>query len=98
MRGGDFGAYPDQDVARLIDRQALARDEFVLQIFQSRVIELELPLEGAVGHAATPLEHSNRLVQHFLKSHRSPSLCRCGVQRTVWEWQKPSGSIYSAHG
>ena len=49
--GGASVARPDQDVAPLIDRQALALDEFVLQIFQGRVIELELPLEGAVGQA-----------------------------------------------
>ncbi len=42
-----LGTRPDQDVAVLIDRQALALDEFVLQIFQGRVVELELPFEGA---------------------------------------------------
>jgi hypothetical protein len=46
---GNLGARPDQDIAPLIDRQALTLDEFVLQIFQGRVVELELPLEGAVG-------------------------------------------------
>jgi hypothetical protein len=34
----------------------LALDEFDRQVFQGRVIELELPLEGAVGHPTTPLE------------------------------------------
>jgi hypothetical protein len=43
---------PDQDVAPLIDRQPLALDEFVLHILQGRLIELELPLEGAVRQAA----------------------------------------------
>ena len=72
---GDLGTRPDQDVALLIDRQALARDEFVLQIVQGRVIELELPLEGAVGQAAAPPQHGNRLVENLLKGHRRPSLC-----------------------
>jgi hypothetical protein len=49
MERGDLRAHPDQDVALLIDRQVLALDEFVLQIFQGRIVELELPLEGAIG-------------------------------------------------
>jgi hypothetical protein len=40
---------PDQDAAVLIHRQTLALNEFGCQIFQIRVIELELPLEGAIG-------------------------------------------------
>jgi hypothetical protein len=52
----------------------LALDEFVLQIFQGRVVELELPLEGAVGQAPAALEHGNRLVEDLLKGHRPPSL------------------------
>ena len=71
---GDLGARPDQDVAVLIDRQALAVNEFVLQIFQGRVIELELPLEGAVGQASATLEHRYRLIEDLLKGHRQPSL------------------------
>src|SRR5262249_38384679 len=78
---GALGASPDQDVAPLIDRQTLALDEFVLQIVQGRVIELELALEGAVGQAAAPLQHGNRLVENLLKGHRRSSLRRCGVQR-----------------
>jgi hypothetical protein len=34
----------------------LALDEFVLQIFQIGVIELELPLEGAISQAPPALE------------------------------------------
>ena len=56
------------------DLHALALDEFVLQIFEGRVIELELPLEGAVGQAAATLEHGYRLVEDLLKGHRQPSL------------------------
>ena len=57
-------------------RQALALDEFVLQIYQGRVVELELPLEGAIGQASTPLEHGDRVVENLLKGHRPPSLGR----------------------
>ena len=42
--------------------------------YQGRVIELELPLEGAVGQAAAPLAHGCRLVEDLLKGHRQPSL------------------------
>ena len=50
-----------------------------------RVIELELALEGPIGQAPAALEHGDRLVEDLLKGHRPPSLCRCGVQKTVWE-------------
>ena len=72
--------------------------EFVLQRCQVRVIQLELELEGPVGYATTPLEHGDRLVEDLLKGHRPPSLCRCGVQKTVWEWEEPFGRMYTAHG
>ena len=58
-----------------IHRQALALNEFGFQIFQGRVIELELPLEGAIGQASPALEHGYRLVEDLLKGHRQPSLC-----------------------
>jgi hypothetical protein len=51
----------------------LAVDQLVLQICQGRVIELELPLEGAVGQASAPLEQGHRLVEDLLKGHRQPS-------------------------
>ena len=76
MERGTLGAGPDEDIAPLIDRQALALNKFVLQIFQGRVVELELPLKGAVGQASTPLEHGDGVVEDLLKGHRHPSLCR----------------------
>jgi hypothetical protein len=94
---GDLGARPDQDAAVLIHRHALALDEFGFQIFQIRVVELELPLESAIGQAPPPLEHGDRLVQELLKGHRPPSLGQYGVQKTVWElrcgnWRGRSGA------
>jgi hypothetical protein len=76
----------------------LALNEFGFHIFHIRVIELELPLEGAIGQAPPALEHGYRLVQDFLKGHCPPSLGRCGVQKTVWEWGKPFGRMYTAYG
>ena len=96
---GALGARPDQDVALLLDRQALARDEFVLQIVQGRIIELELPLEGAVGQASAPLEHGHRLVENLLKGHRRPSLVPMRrAEDGVGMGQGRSGYLYTAHG
>jgi hypothetical protein len=76
----------------------LALDEFVFQIFQGSVVELELPLECAVGQAPSALEHCDCLVEDLLKGHHHPSRCRCGVQKMVWEWAKPFGRLYTADG
>ena len=76
VRSGDLGTGPDQDIAPLIDCQALALDEFVLQIFQGCVVELELSPEGTVSQASAPLEHGDRVVEDLLKGHCHSSLCR----------------------
>jgi hypothetical protein len=76
----------------------LAFDEFGFQIFQIYVIEIELPLEGAIGQAPPALEHSYRLIEDLLKSHCPPSLGQYGVQKTVWELDRPFGRIYTAPG
>src|SRR5262249_7453655 len=98
--GGDRRrvARPDQDSIPLIDRHALALNEFVLYIIQGRIVELKLPLEGAVRHPPPALEHSNRLVEDLLKGHRPPSLRRGGVEQTVWELARPVGRMYTAPG
>jgi hypothetical protein len=74
----------------------LPPDEFVLHIVQIRIIELELALEGAIGQAPPALKHGYGLVEDLLKGHRPPSRGRCGVQQTVWEWEKPFGRMYTA--
>jgi hypothetical protein len=76
----------------------LALDQFDGQVFQRRIVELELSLEGTVGQTPPALEHSDRLVENRLKGHYHPSLCRCDVQQTVWEWAKLLGRMYTAHG
>jgi hypothetical protein len=53
----------------------LAVNEFGFHIVQVGVIELELPLEGAIGQTSATLEHGYRLVEDLLKGHRPPSLC-----------------------
>src|SRR5215510_13394624 len=85
---------PDEASPRIVAYFGVGIEEFGLHIFQGRVIELKLPLEGAVGQASATLEHGKRLVENVLKGHRSPSLCRCGVQKTVWEWNRLFRRIY----
>ena len=86
------------DRAPFIDRQALALNEFRFQIVQIRVIELELPLEGAIGQAPPALKHGYRLVEDLLKGHRPPSRRRGGVHKTVWEWEKSVGLVIPQMG
>ena len=64
-----------------ITRQALARNELVRQIFESRVVELELSLEGAVGQASATLEHGDRMVENLLEGHHRPSTALALVPR-----------------
>jgi hypothetical protein len=45
-----------------LDGQALPLDELSLQVFQGVILELELPFEHAIGHAASPLEQGNRVI------------------------------------
>src|SRR5437870_2318412 len=65
--------HPDQDFAILVNSESLALNDFVLQILEVGVIQIELPFEGAIGHTATALEHCDGLVQKLLKCHLSPS-------------------------
>src|SRR5215471_6007841 len=95
---GDLGTRPDQYPAVLICRHALAVDQRILEVFDRRIIKLELPLEGAVGHPPPALEHGDRLVENLLKGHRPPSLCRGGVEQTVWEWEKSVGLVIPQMG
>jgi hypothetical protein len=67
-------ARPDEDVAPLIERHALALDEFVLDIFEGRLVELKLPFEGAVGQTPALAEQGHHLIHHRHKVHRVSSL------------------------
>ena len=62
------------------------------------LIQLELSLEDPVRQTSPPLEHGYRLIEDFLKCHRHPSLCQCGLQKTVWELDRPFGHMYTAYG
>ena len=47
----------------------MGKEEFVLQVFQRRIIEIELPFERAVGSALTAAEQVNHLVEYSIKIH-----------------------------
>ena len=47
---------PDQHATIFIHSQALAVNELFLQILQDVIIQLELSLEGTIGHASAALE------------------------------------------
>ena len=59
-----------------------AKEEIFFQVFQGRVIQVELPFERAIGDALTAPEQVNDLVQHCIKIHLSP--------HTRQAWQAPS--------
>jgi hypothetical protein len=47
----------------------MGKEEFFLQVFQCRIIEVELPFECAVGSALTAPEQVNNLVEYGIKIH-----------------------------
>ena len=69
----------------MVDRKVVDLYQLLLEDFERLLIEMKLEREGTVGHASTTLEHGDRLVEALLKGHGPPSLCRCGVQKTVWK-------------
>jgi hypothetical protein len=51
----------------------LAEDEFLLEIIEERIVQIELPLEGAIGHPSAALEQVHDLAEHVIKVHHRPS-------------------------
>jgi hypothetical protein len=68
-RGWARASGPDQHATVFIHGQALTVNEFLLQVCQEVIIQMELPFEGAIGHASAALEQGNSLIQQLLKSH-----------------------------
>ena len=68
-------ACPDQHGAVFVGCQALALNQFALEVFERLAIEAELPLQQAIGDPTTALQHRQRLIHHLFKGHRcfSPS-------------------------
>jgi hypothetical protein len=49
-------------MAGIIGHVWVSVEEGFLEIFECRVIQVELPLQRAIRHAPTPLEHGQGLV------------------------------------
>ena len=64
-------------------RQALALDEFHLQVVEVRVIEVELALERPVRHTAALAQQCEDLIQHRVKVHHRRSPWLSGSTRTT---------------
>src|SRR5262245_61907304 len=86
-------ASPYQHRALLIDREALPLDDFVFQVVEVGIIELELSLESAIRQAATALQHGNSLLQNLLERHRCLSISgREPLQMSLKTWPRPRDS------
>ena len=72
-RGRTGFAGPDQATAVVIDHVGVCVENFVLERLQVVVVQTELQLEGAIGHAASALEHRHCLIEHLLEGHGRPS-------------------------
>src|SRR6266446_1505990 len=97
-RSGAGAASPDQHGVVLVHGALEHLDNFGFEILEVGVVEMKLALEGTIRHTPPALEHGNRLVEDLLKGHRQPSRGRCGVQKTVWELERPFERTYTAHG
>jgi hypothetical protein len=98
----DFSG-PDQATAVVIDHVGVCVENFVLERLQVVVVETELQREGAIGHAASALEHRHRLIEHLLEGHGRPSttlammpgeskVCHRGVS------MESASRVYQEHG
>src|SRR4029450_1566111 len=47
----------------------MGKEQFFFQVFQRRVIQVELPFERTIGHALTAAEQLYNLVKHGVKVH-----------------------------
>jgi hypothetical protein len=62
-------AGPHQHFPILVHGESLPVGDLGLQVLKGVIIELELPSERAIGDAASTLDHTQGLVQNFLKGH-----------------------------
>ena len=92
LLGGRWGAAstrysprPHQHFAVLVHGKTLGLYDLGRQILEDIIIQLKLPFEGTIGHAAAPLEHGQGVVQHLLEGHRRsppPRWCVCQGRAT----------------
>jgi hypothetical protein len=65
-----FGlADPNQDLAVLVNGQALAADQFDPEVVEGLIIKLKLTLKGTIRDAPALLQEGGHSVQEFVKAH-----------------------------
>src|SRR5262249_12846964 len=79
---------PHQPPAAFIDNVGMGKEEIFFQVFQGRVIQVELPFERAIGNTLTAPEQVNDLIQHRIKVHPSP------LTRQAWRVPSVDGASY----
>jgi hypothetical protein len=65
---------PDEAAPRIVAHFWVGIAEFVLQSLEGLVIQLELALEGAIGHTAPLAQQGNHLIHERDKVHSVSSL------------------------
>src|SRR5262245_46875574 len=64
-----LASYPDQKAPLFLGREPLSADKLFLEVFEIRVIERELALEGPIRHPPLALEQGHDLVEHLIEVH-----------------------------
>jgi hypothetical protein len=59
---GDGFAGPDEPTPRIVADLGMGIEQIVLKGLQMCLVQLELELQGPIGHPAAPLEHGQGLV------------------------------------
>jgi hypothetical protein len=62
-------AFPEQAAAILITHWMVGVAEFFFEIFEIIVVQVKLPLQGAVRHTPPASQHIEHLIQDFLERH-----------------------------
>ncbi len=81
LRRGERLACPAQAPARVIDDVGVGIEHGVFEVCDVGIIQGKLALQGTIGHAPTPPQHVEGLVQDLLKGHLALPSCMalCGV-------------------
>ena len=67
MTGDDRTAAP-----RIVVDLRVDVEEGGLEIVEGVIVQVKLPLQGAIGCSAMSLEHGQRFVENLLKGHHRP--------------------------
>ena len=68
-------------MAGIIGHVRVCVEEGFFEIFERRVIQVELPLQRAIRHTASPLEHRKHGIENLLEGHGRPSTALAHVPR-----------------